>query len=98
MAETTTITVRIPLETKERLDKLAAATRRSRSFLATEALGIYTRYELEIVEGILEGLEDTKAGRVVTTEEMQADLNRLFGEFDEAESRSAAQRKRASGE
>lgn len=36
--ETTTLTLRIPTEMKERLDKLADATHRSKSYLAGEAL------------------------------------------------------------
>ena len=54
MAETTTMTIRVPVELKAKLDRLAGLTDRSRSYLAAEALEIYTRYELEIVDGILE--------------------------------------------
>lgn len=74
MVETTTITVRVPIAVKERLDRLAELTRRSRSFLSAEALEIYTRNELEIVEQIAAGLEDVKAGRVVPHEEAMAEL------------------------
>lgn len=74
MAETTTITVRIPVETKKKLDRLAELTQRSRSYLAEEALDIYTRYELEIVEGIVKGLEDVEAGRVVPHEQAMAEI------------------------
>ena len=78
MAETTTITVRLPVETKAKLDRLAELTARSRSYLAAEALDIYTRYELEIVEGILEGIADAEAGRVYTSEQMRAELDRVI--------------------
>jgi predicted transcriptional regulator len=69
MAETTTITVRIPLELKAKLDRLALVTDRSRSFLALEALESYLQYELEIVDGILEGIADADE-----MEEMSAKL------------------------
>jgi predicted transcriptional regulator len=41
MAESTTMTVRLTPELKDRLDKLAAATHRSRSYLAAEAVREY---------------------------------------------------------
>jgi predicted transcriptional regulator len=78
MAETTTITVRVPVAVKERLDRLAELTRRSRSFLSAEALEIYTRNELEIVEQIAEGLEDVKAGRTVPHEEVVAETRAII--------------------
>lgn len=52
MAESTTITVRLSSELKDKLGRLAASTRRSKSFLAAEAVGAYVDRELEIVEGI----------------------------------------------
>ena len=81
MAETTTITVRIPVALKAKLDRLAEITKRSRSYLSAEALEVYTRSELEIVEGILEGLEDVKAGRVHSQQEMEKDLEQMFAEY-----------------
>jgi predicted transcriptional regulator len=78
MAETTTITIRIPTELRDDLDRLGSITKRSRSFLAAEALEIYARYELEIVEGILEGLADVEAGRVHTSEEVMAEIDAVL--------------------
>jgi predicted transcriptional regulator len=80
MAETTTITIRVPTELKARLDRLAELTDRSRSYLAAEALDIYARQELEIVEGVLEGITDDEAGRVVSHEEAMARLDRVIAE------------------
>jgi len=54
-------------------DRLAELTRRSRPFLSAEALEIYTRNELEVVEQIAEGLEDIKAGRTAPHEEVVAE-------------------------
>jgi predicted transcriptional regulator len=78
MAETTTMTIRVPLELKAKLDRLAGLTRRSRSYLAAEALEIYARNELEIVEGILQGLADVEAGRVVPHEQVAAELRAII--------------------
>jgi predicted transcriptional regulator len=80
MAGTTTITVRVTAELKERLDRLATLTDRSRSYLAAEALEIYARQELEVVEGVLEGIADDEAGRVVPHEEAMARLDRVIAE------------------
>ena len=38
MAETTTLTVRLTKEARDKLDALAESTRRSRAFLAAEAI------------------------------------------------------------
>lgn len=65
----TTMTVRLPTELKAGLSRLAARTRRSKSFLAGEAIAAYVARELEIIEGIERGLEDMKAGRVVPHDE-----------------------------
>jgi predicted transcriptional regulator len=78
MAETTTMTIRVPLDLKAKLDRLAGLTRRSRSYLAAEALEIYARNELEIVEGILQGLADVEAGRVVPHEQVAAELRAII--------------------
>lgn len=60
---TATVTVRLPLEIKERLDLLAERTRRPRSSLVGEAIAGYVAHELSIIEGIHEGLSDLRAGR-----------------------------------
>ena len=66
MAESRTLTVRLPAEVKDQLGVLADRTRRTRSFLAGEAIGAFVRREMEIVAGIERGLEDFRAGRVVS--------------------------------
>ena len=64
-----TMTVRLPEATKERLGRLAERTRRSRSFLAGEAIADYVERELAIIEGIERGVADMEAGRVVPHDE-----------------------------
>ncbi len=60
-----TVTVRLDSATKARLEELAQHTRRTKSFLAGEAIADYVERELKIVEAIQRGLEDVKAGRTV---------------------------------
>lgn len=75
---TTTITVRLKSDAKDRLDRLAALTRRSRSFLAAEALEAYLQYELEIIDAIEEGIEDMRAGRVVPHAQVIAETDAIL--------------------
>ena len=70
----TTMTIRVSADIKEKLDRLAADTRRSRSFLAAEAVSAYVARELAIVEGINEGLEDVGRGRTVSHDEAMSEL------------------------
>ena len=80
MAETTTITVRIPVELKDKLDRIAKAMERSRSYVAVEALEGYARYEIETLNGLEEAIADVEAGRFFTSEQMQDELDKLAAE------------------
>ena len=84
---TTTISIRISSDLKDKLDRLAKGTQRSNSFLAARAIETYVDRELEIVEGILRGIEDVKAGRVVPHEQVMAEL---YAMIDEAKAMKAA--------
>jgi len=66
-----TVTIRVPSETKARLEELARHTRRSKSFLAGEAIADYVERELAIVEGIKRGLADVEAGRTTPHEDVK---------------------------
>lgn len=69
------MTIRVSTDLKERLDRLAADTRRSRSFLAAEAVEAYVARELAIIDGVNEGLADIRNGRTVTHDDAVAELN-----------------------
>lgn len=69
MNASTTMTIRLPVDVKDKLERLANGTRRSRSFLAAEAVTAYVERELEIIKGIQRGLEDVEAGRVIPHDE-----------------------------
>lgn len=62
----TTLTVRLAPDTKDKLARLSERTQRTRSFLAGEAIAEYVARELEIVAGIEAGVEDMRSGRVVS--------------------------------
>ncbi len=68
----TTLTLRLPAELKDKLARLSVCTQRTKSFLAGEAIADYVARELAIIEGIERGLDDMRAGRVVSHEEAKA--------------------------
>jgi predicted transcriptional regulator len=65
MTESTTLTVRLTPEIKDQLGRLAQRTRRTRSFLAGEAIADYVGRELAVIDGIRRGLDDMREGRLV---------------------------------
>jgi RHH-type rel operon transcriptional repressor/antitoxin RelB len=68
MGNTTTMTVRVPATLKNRLDKLADATARSRSWLAARALDVYVEDQEWQLATIRRGKKDANTGRVVPHE------------------------------
>lgn len=58
MTETTTITIRIPLHTKEQLDALARVTGRSPSALTQQALTDYLEAESWQIDDISRALDE----------------------------------------
>jgi predicted transcriptional regulator len=73
-----TLTVRLPSELKDDLGRLAAHTRRTRSFLAGEAIAGYVERELQIIEGVERGLADMKAGNIVAHDEVMAEIEQTI--------------------
>lgn len=66
MSATTTLTVRVSPKLNKRLSQLADRTRRTKSYLAAEAIAGFVDHELATLAGIRRGLEDMEAGRVVS--------------------------------
>jgi predicted transcriptional regulator len=69
---TTTLSVRIDIDTKERLEVLARRARRSKSFLAAEAIAAFVEAELWQLDEIQAGIEDLDAGRGVAHKDVSA--------------------------
>ncbi len=89
MSASTTMTIRVRPEVKEKLDRIAADTQRSRSFLAGEAVAAYVDRELEIIDGIKRGMADAEAGRVIPHEQAVAEMREVI---EDAKRRKAARR------
>ena len=58
MPQTTTISVRIPVEDKNRLDSLAQATERSRAYLAAKAIEEYLNIQEWQIQAIQEAVRE----------------------------------------
>ena len=80
------MTIRVSPETRSKLERIAADTRRSKSFLAAEAVSAYVDRELEIIDGVKRGMADAEAGRVVPHDEAMAEIHAVI---DAAEARRA---------
>lgn len=78
MNASTTMTIRVPVDVKDKLGRLARGTRRSKSFLAAEAVSVYVECELAIIGGIERGLDDVAAGRVVPHDEVTAEARAII--------------------
>ena len=74
MTASTTMTIRVRPDVKEKLDRIASDTQRSKSFLA----GV--ERELEIIDGIKRGMADVAAGRVVPHEQVMAEARQIIAE------------------
>jgi predicted transcriptional regulator len=62
MTDTTTMTVRLSKELKSRLERLAASTRRSKSYLAAEAIAEYVDLNAWQIEEIRKAVEKADSG------------------------------------
>lgn len=77
--ETTTLTLRVPKEMKERLDKLADATHRSKSYLAGEALRQYIDLQAWQIGEIQQALKEADANDFASDAEIDAVVRKYAG-------------------
>ena len=69
MTQSTTMTIRLDAGLKERLDKLSKITRRSRSFLAAEAVREYMELNEWQIGEIEKALKEADGGDFATDQE-----------------------------
>jgi len=74
MSNRAVISVHTKPETSQRLDELAALTRRSKSYLANEAIERYLKEEEAFVASVHRGLADADAGQLFSTDEARERL------------------------
>ncbi|MBW7850840.1 MAG: ribbon-helix-helix protein, CopG family [Rhodospirillales bacterium] len=82
MPATVPVTVRIPVEVNERLERLAEATSRSKSWLAAEAIGAFVRSEGQFLDAVEEGRQAAREGRTVAHEEVRKWLDSWGGDHE----------------
>jgi len=66
------ITTRLDKDVSEKLERLARATRRSKSFLVAEAVDKYLREQEWQVEAIKKGLSQAEIGQFAADEDVRA--------------------------
>jgi RHH-type transcriptional regulator, rel operon repressor / antitoxin RelB len=71
MGDSTTITVRVPKSVRDRLEKLAEETKRSRSSLAAEGISAFVDLEERQIEEIKQALKSIDRGLGVTHDDVE---------------------------
>lgn len=74
-----TVTARLEEATAERLERLAEATRRSKSWLVEQAVEAYLEDQSWQIEAIREGLAQADAGEFAEDAEVEAVFRRFRG-------------------
>jgi RHH-type rel operon transcriptional repressor/antitoxin RelB len=78
----TTMTIRLESATKKRLDRLSAATSRSKSFLAAEAIREYVATNEWQIQEIRAAVAEADAGDFASNAEVKAVLGKWHGDAD----------------
>jgi RHH-type transcriptional regulator, rel operon repressor / antitoxin RelB len=77
-ADTTLVTARVDPVLKAKLDALARSTRRSKSYLAREAIAAYVELNQWQIGEIEAGIADLDAGTVLSQEQAEDRYKRLL--------------------
>ena len=77
--ETATLTLRVPVEVRNQLDKLAEATHRTKSYLVGEAIRQYLDLEAWQVGEIQQAIKEADAGDFASDDEVDAVLRKHAG-------------------
>jgi len=77
--ETAVLTLRITSAAKEKLDKLAEATHRSKSFLAAEAINCYLEAEAWQIDEINLALNEADAGDFASEADVASMVKKYAG-------------------
>ncbi|MCP4137808.1 MAG: ribbon-helix-helix protein, CopG family [bacterium] len=79
---TSTISTRINSEIAEKLDKIARATNRSRSFVAAEAIQQYVEDQSWQIEAIKEGIREADNGNFASDDDVKKVFSKWGGNAD----------------
>ena len=87
------LNVRLAPETLRKLDAVAAATRRTRSFIANEALEAWINREIELIEELQIALEEGRAGKGIPHDKAMRQIDIAFDRAVKRTGRRKAARK-----
>ena len=76
MAKSSVLTVRVSDEVKEQLEALADSTKRSKSFLAAQAIASYVQQEAWQIAEIERAVEEANAGDFASEAEVDAVISK----------------------
>jgi predicted transcriptional regulator len=79
---TTTMTIRLESTVKQRLDRLSTATKRSKSFLAAEAIREYVSINEWQIQEIRAAVAEADAGDFASDAEVKAVMDKWDGRTD----------------
>ncbi len=79
---TTTMTIRLESAVKQRLDRLSTATKRSKSFLAAEAIREYVSINEWQIQEIRAAVAEADAGDFASDGEVKAIMDKWDGHAD----------------
>ena len=77
--ESTVLTLHVSAKTRDQLEQLAVATKRSESYLAEEAIERYLALEAWQIKEINEALKEANDGDFVSEEELERTLKKYEG-------------------
>ena len=77
-ADTSVITTRIDVALKAKLEALARSTRRSKSFLAAEAIAAYVELNEWQIGEITAGIQELDSGEALSEKQAEERYNRLL--------------------
>lgn len=78
MSKSAVITARVDPEIAELVDQVASAHGRSRAWFVAQAVEKAARKEAEFLAFVQEGIDDIDAGRVVSHEDVMAELDAMI--------------------
>lgn len=82
MTTSETMTIRLAPKDKALLTRLAQTTRRSKSFLAAEAIHAFVTREASLMAHLREGLEDMKTGKLVSNDKAYQSWMKAIGKAE----------------
>jgi predicted transcriptional regulator len=81
MAQTVTLSTRVPEDFRNEVDALARALHRDRAWIVEQAVRRYMEQEQQFIMAVEAGRADIRAGRFITNEEMEAELDQIDAEL-----------------